>query len=387
MSHMQIDQVIEWAEINSGTTHQEGVERMARALIPLFTSLGATLQRIPLPPLETLDGRGDPSLLPLTDLVRFSIRPDAPIQLLLCGHLDTVYPADSPFQHCSWLPNGMLNGPGVADMKGGLAILLSALQSLESSPQKERIGWRVLLNPDEEMGSLSSAPYLQQEARSAHLGLIFEPSLPSGHLVSGRKGSANFTLVAKGLSAHVGRNPEEGRSAINGLLDLLQVVRTLANQETLLNLGRIRGGEAVNQVADRATCQLNLRGYQLEEAASNLQTIVRELDGKNGIALSLHGSITRPPKPFDAKQRPLFEQIRQCGKELGIEIEWQESGGVCDGNLVAAQGIPVVDTLGARGGALHSPNEWLDPESLAERSQLTALFLEKLALGELPCPN
>lgn len=382
-----LQQVVEWAEINSGTSHQQGVERVAEAVLRAARPLKANLQRIPLLPICQIDELGEVTHLPLTDLVHLQLRPDAPIQLLLCGHLDTVYSQESPFQKCSLLPDGRLNGPGVADMKGGVAILLAALLDLESSPHKERIGWRVLLNPDEEVGSVSSAPVIQHEARHSHLGLIFEPCLPSGKLVSSRKGSANFTLVARGVPAHVGRNPEEGRSAINGLLDALQLIRQLANRETLLNLGRIAGGGPVNQVADLAICRLNLRGDRLEEQVDALQTIVRQLDGRNEIRLSLHGEITRPPKPFDKKSQLLFDQIRSCGKELGMEIEWEPSGGVCDGNLVAAQGIPVVDTLGGRGGCLHTPDEWLDPDSLMERAELTALFLRKLASGEIRCPS
>jgi glutamate carboxypeptidase len=382
-----IQQVIEWAEINSGTSHQAGVARLAEAVLKAAEPLNADIQRFPLAPASQIDEQGELSYLSLTDLVRLQVRPHAPVQILLCGHLDTVYSEESPFQKCSFLPSGRLNGPGVADMKGGVAILFAALKELERSPNRNRIGWRVLLNPDEEIGSPGSAPFIQAEARSAHLALIFEPCLPSGKLVSSRKGSANLTLVARGVSAHVGRNPEEGRSAINGLIDALQEIRKLADEETLVNLGRIAGGRLVNQVADRAICRFNLRSNRLQDRVADLQKLVGQLDGRNDIRLSLHGEITRPPKPFDEKSRCLFEQIRGCGQELGIEIEWEPTGGVCDGNLVAAQGIPVVDTLGGRGGSLHTADEWLDPDSLMERTSLTALFLCKLASGEFSWPS
>src|SRR3954452_2299724 len=147
--------------------------------------------------------------------LRLTVRPTAPVQLLLTGHMDTVYGPDHVFQETRWIEHGVLNGPGVADMKGGIAVMLAALKSVEQCKVADRIGYEVLINSDEEVGSLSSAALLAEAARGKKAALTYEPAaLPDGTLAGARPGSGNFDFVVKGRSAHAGRNPQDGRNAI-----------------------------------------------------------------------------------------------------------------------------------------------------------------------------
>ena len=153
--------------------------------------------------------------------LHLTVRPTAPVQLLLTGHMDTVYAADHPFQETRWLEDGVLNGPGVADMKGGLAVMLAALKAVEASPAADRLGYEVVINSDEEVGSPASAALLARAAQGKRAALTYEPAaLPDGTLAGARPGSGNFAFVVRGRSAHAGRNPEDGRNALTAAADL-----------------------------------------------------------------------------------------------------------------------------------------------------------------------
>ncbi len=215
---------------------------MAAALRTEFSRLSGA-------PVETLKLNG-------TDAValRLRVRPEAPVRILLGGHYDTVYGADHPFQRCTLLDAQTLRGPGVADMKGGLVVMLAALQAFEAAPESHRIGWEVLLGPDEEIGSSARAPRRGVAAARNHVGLVFEPARANGDLVSSRKGTGTFVVTCRGRAAHAGRDPAAGRNAILALAEFLPQADTL-NRElpgVMLNVGNIRGGGAVNIVPDWA---------------------------------------------------------------------------------------------------------------------------------------
>src|SRR5699024_10097808 len=146
----------------------------------LYDSLGCNVQRHPLAPATGINDDGESRPRPLGDAFSFVQRPEAPVQVLLVGHLDTVFAPDHPFQSVREIEGNRLNGPGVADLKGGLIVMHAALEAIEQSPWRDAIGWRVLLNPDEEIGSPGSAPLLAEAAQHADAGLIFEPAMPDG---------------------------------------------------------------------------------------------------------------------------------------------------------------------------------------------------------------
>jgi glutamate carboxypeptidase len=382
-----LDLLIRWAEINSGTGNLAGLDRMLSELRREFGRLRGETSIIDLPPRKRIDSGGNVVETPLGKALSVKKRPEAPIKVFLCIHMDTVYPEEHPFQTCTRLDEERLKGPGTADAKGGILVMLHALDALERSPWAERLGWEALITPDEEIGSPGSAPLLADAGRRCHAGLVFEPALPDGNLVGARKGSGNFTAVVRGRAAHAGRDPSAGRNAIDALARFIVELKDLHSQDPgiLVNTGWIKGGGAVNVVPDLALCRFNVRIAGREEqriVETNLHALVHEFREADGLSLELHGDFARPPKPLDEKAGKLFRLVEDCGRDLGISLESRPSGGACDGNNLAAAGLPVVDSLGVRGDNLHSDEEVLFIDSLRERSRLTALVLMRLAAGE-----
>jgi glutamate carboxypeptidase len=266
--------------------------------------------------------------------------------------------------------------------------MLVALEAFERSPWAANVGWEILINPDEEIGSPGSARLLIEAAKRNHLGLVFEPSLSDGNLVGARKGSGNFTVIVKGKAAHAGREPHSGRNAIVALARFIVGLASLADSTGAIttNVGHIQGGGPVNVVPDLATCRFNVRVVTPEAQRSfeeGLRALAEEIDAIDGISLEIEGRFTRPPKPLDEKTLKLLEQFAACGRDLGLSFLWLPTGGACDGNNLAAAGLTTIDSLGVTGGNIHSSDEYILLDSLVERAKLTALLLMKLGAGEI----
>ena len=379
-----VEEVEAWAAINSGSRNLPGLERMAHAYADAYSALGEVTLVDP-EPADAMGSDGAVSALPHGRHLHVAVRSDAPVQLLFTGHMDTVYAADHPFQHARWLRPGVLNGPGVADMKGGLAVLLAALRAVEASPLASRFGYEVVINSDEEVGSPSSGLLIARAARGKRAALTFEPaSRPDGTLAGARPGSGNFSVRIAGRSAHAGRNPADGRNAVVAAAALAVRLAEAARPGLSVNVARIEGGSPNNVVPDHAVLRVNMRPTtprDESDAASLLKAAIDEVAARHDVACTLHGGFGRPPKPLTAADEALFALVRTAGADLGQSIGWQPSGGVCDGNNIAACGVPVVDTMGVRGGAIHSDGEYLIVESLAERAALSAVTILRLAEG------
>lgn len=380
-----LDQVERWARVNSGSHNMAGLAEMAALLADAFSALPGEPKLIEGTPVESIDTDGRTITRTMGRHMLLPVRPGAPVRLLLTGHMDTVFAAGHPFQTLSWLDGNTLNGPGVADMKGGLAIMLAALRAFEASPLSERIGYDVLINSDEEVGSLSSAALIAQAARGKTAALTYEPALADGTLAGARAGSGNFSILVTGVSAHAGRNPQDGRNALLAAADLALRLAEGAKAIGLpCNPAKIDGGGPNNMVPDRAILRVNFRPA---DAAMQMaaQALVDDSAAAVMIAhrlgIHVHGGFNRPPKPMNARTQGLFDLVKRAGADLGLAIGWRDTGGVCDGNNIAACGVPVVDTMGARGGAIHSSDEFLLIDSLAERARLSALVLARLAQG------
>ena len=381
-------QVCAWGAINTGTGHLAGLKTQARALADAAAMLPGTVTLVDAPPVPAIAADGSEYMVGNGQHLVISVRPDAQRRVLLTGHMDTVYPPDHPFQGLRWIDAETLNGPGVADMKGGIAVMLAALAAFETSRAAQAIGYDVLINSDEESGSLSSAALLASLARGKAAALTYEPSaLPDGTLAGSRGGSGNYSLVVTGRSAHAGRNPQDGINAIVAASALALGLKTLEREGLTVNPARIEGGSANNVVPDHAVLRFNVRPRDADAAQvfeAGLAALVATVTREHGVTIKRHGGVTRPPKPLDESALRLFTLVRSCGEALGQPIAWHHSGGVCDGNNIAACGVPVVDTMGVRGGAIHSPDEYLIVPSLAERAALSALVLHRLAEGETP---
>ena len=377
-----LDQVLGWAAVNSGSRNLGGLERMADLLADAFAALPGLLRLEQPQPVEAVDAAGKTIRLKHGRHLHLSVRPTAPLQLLFTGHMDTVFASDHAFQETRWLEDGVLNGPGVADMKGGLAVMLAALKAVERSPQADRLGYEVVINSDEEVGSLGSAALLAQAAQGKRAALTYEPAaLPDGTLAGARPGSGNFAIVVHGRSAHAGRNPEDGRNALLAAADLALRLDELRRDGLTVNASRIEGGSPSNVVPDLAILRVNMRPRTPEiedQARRGIDEAVAAVAAEHDVMIEPSGGFGRPPKPLTPEAEALFNLVRQAGEDLGQPIAWQPSGGVCDGNNIAACGVPVVDTMGVRGGKIHSMEEYLITESLGERAALSALTIMRL---------
>lgn len=381
-------QVEGWSALNTGTANLAGLVEQAARLADAFAVLPGEIRLDEPAPVTAIMPDGRSAEVAHGRHLVLSVRPDAPRRLLLTGHMDTVFPPGHPFQQSRWLDGETLNGPGVADMKGGIAVMLAALTAFEHDAAALQCGYDVLVNSDEETGSLSSAPLIARLAAGKFAALTYEPSaLPDGTLAGERAGSGNYSMIITGKSAHAGRNPHDGRNAIVAAAAITLGLKALERDGLSINPARIDGGGPNNVVPDHAVLRFNIRPRQTviaDEFRINLNILIEHISAEHEVLVHVHGGITRPPKSLDPPAERLFALVRDCGAALGQQISWQSSGGVCDGNNIAACGVPVVDTLGVRGGAIHSAEEYLIVPSLAERAALSTLILHRLATGDLP---
>jgi glutamate carboxypeptidase len=377
-----------WANINSGSGHAAGLARMADALRAEFATA------FPAAAGEVLPADAPGFNPPGAKALRFRLRPEAPLQVFLCGHYDTVYAADDAFQTCRWLDADTLNGPGVTDMKGGIVTLLAALQAFEPTPHAARIGWEVLLTPDEETGSHGTRALFEDAARRHHFGFVFEPARPTGDIIHSRKGTGGLVATCRGRAAHAAKIPNDGRNAILGLAAfLLAAAKFPAEQPgVLVNVGNIRGGTAAtNVVPDFAQAEIDLRITRLAEREplfARLEALARETGAAHDVKIELTGGLNRPPKENHPTEAALFPEFQRAARDAGLKpFNWVHGAGGSDGNFLGAAGLPCFDGIGPEGDHLHSAREYCRVATLAPRAQVVALFLHRVAAGEIKLPQ
>lgn len=381
-----LGQVQDWAAINTGTANIAGLAQMADVLAGAFSTLPGEIELVEPATVTAISAEGHEFEKPHGRHMVLRVRPEAERRFVLTGHMDTVFPADHPFQNTVWLDDETINGPGTADMKGGLNVILHSLTTFEGIEGSQRVGYDVMINSDEETGSLASRALIEELARGKYAALTYEPSaLPDGTLAHARGGTGNYSVTFTGKSAHAGRNPQDGRNAIVAASDLVLRIKALEAEDLTVNPAKIEGGSANNVVPDLAVLRFNIRPKSTDAMGrfeAELEALITQVAAQHEVGIHRHGGVTRPPKPVDAKAQRLFDLVKACGAELGQQIGWKSTGGVCDGNNIAATGVPVVDTLGVRGGAIHSPDEFMIVPSLRERAALSALVLAKLSTGD-----
>ena len=371
-----------WSAVNSGTGNITGLAQVAGMLSNAFSVLPGELRFVEPSHAERVGVDGRVSDIANGRHLHLAVRPEAPIRMLLTGHMDTVYPVDHPFQTLTDRDDGNLGGPGVADMKGGLSVMLGALEAIEASRAAPQLGYDIVINSDEETGSFSSAALLAEAAAGKVAALTYEPALADGTLAGARGGTGNFSIVVTGRSAHAGRNPEEGRNAVVAAAEIAVRLAAEGGPGLAVNPAKIDGGGPNNVVPDRAVLRINFRpkaAAEIERARAAIDRITREVAKARDVGVHVHGSFNRPPKPIDPDAGKLFALVKDAGADLGLSIAWRDTGGVCDGNNIAACGVPVVDTMGVRGGAIHSMDEFMIPESLVERASLSSVTILRIA--------
>jgi glutamate carboxypeptidase len=377
-----------WCEINTGSRNHAGLDTFLAVLEDAFGHIGGTMMRLDLAPEPVVSSQGILENRPLGQALHLQVRPNAPVKLVMTGHYDTVFPVDSSFQKVVDQGDRQVNGPGVADMKGGLLILLEALKIFETLPCAQAIGYEVLISPDEEIGSPGSGPILSQIGARSDVGLTYEPALADGSMSGARKGSGNFAITVHGRAAHVGRAHSDGRSAIGAAARFVAALEGLngVRDGVTFNTGKIDGGGPTNVVPDLAVIRFNVRAPDADSSAW-AQSQVDELTATHlkgdGLHAHCHGGFTRPPKPRTPAQELVFDQVAAAGKAVGLTMVYKDTGGVCEGNNLAASGCANVDTLGPRGGLIHSDQEFAILESFPERVRLSLAILVGYATGQL----
>ncbi len=385
-----VAKIIDWANINSYSYNLSGLAKMLNLIKTEFESFAnLEIQELDLAAQNYINRQGELEKRPLGRMliVRKS-NPQAQLRVLLGGHMDTVYPPDHSFQRCETLDSKSIRGPGVADLKGGLVVMIEALRRFEASPEASNLAWTVFINPDEELGSPGSAPILARLAKEHDLALVYEPSLADGSLAYRRMGTGNFTILAHGKSSHVGRDFKSGRNALMALAELALILEGLnaENNNIILNVANIISEGPLNVVPDFALLRFNIRlkdNISGDIILTKIHEEILKISKNREVAMKLEGAVTSPAKIPDSRLEALYKSMQDCGRELGLELRLQDTGGCCDGNKLWASGLANIDTLGVRGGQIHSDQEFILVDSIEERIQLSLNFLKKLSLNHV----
>jgi len=327
---------------------------------------------------EELEGLGGQATLLDGGHLRAEL-PGEGVPLLLSGHTDTVWPegtlAEMPFR----VEGSTAYGPGAYDMKACLVVMLEAIRLAGDG----RRALRVFLTADEEMGSRTGRPLLEQAAEGVAAAFVVEPPGPSGNLKTARKGLGRFTLTITGRPSHAGTSRAEGVSAIEELAHQILALHGLIDDErgVSVNVGVVSGGTSENVVAAEAVARIDVRVPTMADR-ERLERTLAELQPINPEArLELGGGWTRPPLERSEGAAKLFERAREYGRELGLELDEESSSGGSDGNLIGALGVPVLDGLGAEGAGAHSTDEHVELESIPVRAQLLSQMLRDPGLA------
>lgn len=371
----------------TGMGNTPALDESRERLAARCAALGAVCELIPGDPKPTwIDAwaRGrdaQAEIAPPPTLVCRRPGPQGSPHVLISGHLDTVHDPRGAFRELSIAPGGATaTGPGCVDMKGGLVIAMAALEVLAECG--ESIGWAFILNSDEETGSFCSDRALRAEAASGRYvaGLALEPAMSMGELAIERGGSGQFLLECTGRSAHVGRDFASGVSAVNALASAILEASELSRPSlgVCVNVGPLHCATPPNVVPDRAAAWGNLR-FPTPEAGAELERALSTL-GRSGLpGVTVRSTLNRPAKPMTPAVERLGGVVRAASEALGRPLPFGRTAGVCDGNNLQAAGLPTVDTLGVRGGGLHTPEEWIEIGSLTERSALFGVVLSRLS--------
>ena len=299
--------------------------------------------------------------------------------ILLLGHFDTVWPTGTIDRMPLRERDGRLHGPGVFDMKGGIAVsmlAMRALRDLRAGPPHVVMLWTA----DEEVGSRTSRRLLEDEARRSSAVLVLEPSLPGGAAKTSRKGVGEFEIVVHGLAAHAGLDPGKGASAIHELARQILTLEALQDPErgVTVNVGVVAGGSRPNVIADRASARVDVRVQTMADAA-RVEAAVRALRPSRGsIRLEVSGGVDRPPLERSSDVIRLYQQARQAAAALGRELGEGGAGGGSDGNFTGALGVPTLDGLGPQGDGAHAAHEHVVLDDLPWRAAFLAALIQSL---------
>lgn len=368
--------------IPTGWNHKAGLDEYRGLLLERVSALGAAVELVegdarP----QWLLGRDEGAMPPIA-ICRHE-RGDAKARVLIACHLDTVFDPRGGFNDFIESADGATAvGPGVVDMKGGILVALNALEALEEAGVPT--AWTLVLTSDEETGSFSSERALRETARGHDFGICTEPALPGGELAIERMGSGQFMVECFGRASHVGRDFTGGVSAVTALARALVRIGEMPepSKGRILSVGPLKGGDATNAVPDHACAWGNVR-FPTPDVAESIATMLDDLATREDAMprISVRRSFNRPAKPLIPETESFARLAREAAEALGQRLPFASTGGVCDGNILQDAGLPTIDTLGVRGGGLHTPQEWIELRSLPERGALFAVLMARLGAG------
>ncbi len=363
-----VETIRELVEIESPSDNKEAVDRIARSLAPKFEALGGRTQ------LHPSNDFGDSLQINFTS-------PSNRKPVLLLGHYDTVYPLGTLAKMPCTIENGRLHGPGVLDMKSGIALILHAIESLQEWHSGLPRPITVFLVSDEEVGSRSSRKITEALARKSAGVLVLEPAAGlRGAVKTARKGVGEYTLQVKGVAAHAGLDPGKGHSAI---LELARQIAAIAKLNNLrkgisVNAGVIEGGTRTNVVAAEASVAIDVRIKSAKQAAG-IDRKLRSLKPFDKFCkLEMTGGINRLPMERTAGVAQLYKKAYRIADEVGWKLEEAAVGGGSDGNFTAGIGIPTLDGLGGVGDGAHAVHEFIVISELPRRALLLAEMIEQI---------
>lgn len=302
-------------------------------------------------------------------------------QIMVLGHLDTVYPAGTLAKMPFRVAKGRAWGPGTFDMKAGLVLALFAVDALKAAGERPSKRFVFFWNTDEEIGSATSRREIEKEARRSDAVLVLEPSFgPEGRLKTARKGVGTAEVVVTGRAAHAGINPQEGVNAVHELA--LQIERLMkmndARKGITVQATVVAGGTVSNVVPERARAEVDIRYTRLADAPGLDRKLHALKPILKGARIEVRGGVNRPPLERTAGVERLFQHAQSLMREIGVSLGEAATGGGSDGNLTGALGVPTLDGLGAVGDGAHSSRENVVVSALPERAALIAGLLATL---------
>jgi len=354
-----LDGIRRWVEIETPTEAPGQVNKLATMVAEGYRDLPATIERV-----AGHSGCGDHIL------ARSSWGQDAP-GILVLSHLDTVHPLGFiqrlPFR----IEGDSAFGPGIYDMKGGAYLAYHAFAQLCATPERSPLGVTQLYVSDEEIGSPTSRALIEEEGRRAKYVLVTEPARDGGKIVTGRKGVGRFEIFVKGLPAHAGTRPEDGRSAIRELANIIQSLEAMNDLKrgVTVNVGVVRGGTRPNVIAEEAYAEVDLRVPSIADGDDLVAKILSLKSRTEGVSVKVVGGLNRPPYEKGNAGAALYEHARTLAAEIGFDLVDTSTGGGSDGNFTAPH-TATLDGLGVDGQGAHTHYEQLYISSIEPRARL-----------------
>lgn len=361
--------------IESPSDDPIAVNRCGAELAARLSALGAEVTR--LPPLTP--GLPTVALAKAGDHLRASFG-QGPRQILLLGHFDTVWPIGQLKTMPLKRENGRLYGPGIFDMKAGIALATLATRAVMAEDGLDQCRVVMLWTTDEEIGSTTSRALIEAEAQRSEAVLVFEPSLPGGGLKTSRKGVGQFEMRVRGVSAHAGLDPGKGISAVRELARQIIAIDDLQDPASgvTVTVGVIEGGTRANVVPAEARAIIDARAVTRADADRVERAMTALVPQIAGAQITVTGGFDRPPLERTAAVAGLFAAAQAVARDLGLTLEEGSAGGGSDGNFTAALGVPTLDGFGAVGDGAHALHEHIEIDALVPRAAVIAGLIARL---------